>query len=58
MTLSTEKVYIQIPSKVVKRGNSIYVLIPPAIRHNYDLKTGVKCNIIPDTHNRIHITFE
>ena len=47
-----------IPSKVVQRGHSLYVLMPPSIKHKCDLTPGLECSIILDSNNKLHLTFE
>lgn len=48
---------LKINSWITERGGSVYLLIPPAIRDNYELKPGVKCKIVPNTNNQVHVTF-
>lgn len=49
---------LKINSWLTERGGSLYLLVPPAIRDNYNLSKGLKCKIIPDTHNKVHVTFD
>ncbi len=48
---------IEIKSKVVQRGNSFYLLLPPPIKHNCGLEPQDECTIEMGPQNKIQITF-
>lgn len=48
---------VQIPSKIVKRGNSLYVLLPPPIKHSCNIEPGEECILIINNQKKVQITF-
>ncbi len=48
---------VEIPSKIVKRGNSLYLLLPPPIKHNCGIEPGEACTIEMSPQKKIQITF-
>lgn len=48
---------VKIPSKVVQRGNSLYLLLPPPIKHNCNIGPGEECTIELGSQKKIQITF-
>ena len=49
---------LPINSLVSGRGGSMYLLLPPPIRDEYNLTKGVKCKIFADDTDKIHVVFD
>ena len=48
---------VEIPSKIVKRGNSFYLLLPPPIKQNCDIEPKDECTIELGPQKNIQVTF-
>ncbi len=48
---------LEIKSKVVQRGNSYYLLLPPPIKHNCGIEPKDVCTIELSPQKKIQITF-